>query len=138
MTDNLFEFGAVTERDVGMYSSSEVLGVSGVWSTLSSLDDEEAALEMDKAGECSRLRDTALVAGLRVNETVESFRRRRGGQGKSKDFPSMDSLISPPEMELWGGWGAGRGGEEKRDRSNEGSKRKDCLPCPHDSSSSGS
>lgn len=28
-TDNLFEFGAVTERDVGICSSSEVLGVSG-------------------------------------------------------------------------------------------------------------
>jgi len=29
MTDNLFGFGAVTERDVGMCSSSEVFGVSG-------------------------------------------------------------------------------------------------------------
>lgn len=28
-TDNLFEFGAVTERDVRICSSSEVLGVSG-------------------------------------------------------------------------------------------------------------
>ena len=27
-TDNLFEFGAVTDRDVGICSSSEVLGVS--------------------------------------------------------------------------------------------------------------
>lgn len=46
---------------------------------VSSLEDEEAALEMDEARECVRLRDTALVAGLRVNETVESF--SRGGQG---------------------------------------------------------
>lgn len=28
-TDNLFEFGAVTDRDVGICSSSEVFGVSG-------------------------------------------------------------------------------------------------------------
>ena len=50
-TDSLFEFGAVTERDGGMCSSSEVLGVSGGWLTVSSLEDEETALEMDGAGE---------------------------------------------------------------------------------------
>jgi hypothetical protein len=71
-TDNLFEFGAVTERDVGICSSSEVLGVSGIWPMFSSLEDE-ATLEMDETGECARLRDTALVAGLRVSETVESL-----------------------------------------------------------------
>lgn len=50
-TDSLFEFGAVTERDTGMCSSSEVLGVSGSWPTASSLEEEETALEMDGAGE---------------------------------------------------------------------------------------
>lgn len=50
-TDNLFGFGAVTERDVGMCSSSEVFGVNGGWPTVSSLEDEEATLEIDEAGE---------------------------------------------------------------------------------------
>lgn len=59
---------------------------------VSSLEDE-AALEIDEAGECMRLRDTALVAGLRVNETVESF--ARGGWGKLKDFPARHSSMSP-------------------------------------------
>jgi hypothetical protein len=80
---------------VGIYSSSEVLGVSGSWLTVSSLEDEEAALEMDEAGECVRLRKrmgTTLVARVRVSETVHSW---IGGEGKSKDFPAMHSLISP-------------------------------------------
>jgi hypothetical protein len=97
-TESLFEFGAVTERDVKMCSSSEVLGVSGGWPTVSSLDDEEAALEIDEAGECVRLRKrmgTTRVAGLRVNETVDSW--SRGGEGKLKHFPAMRSLVSPDE-----------------------------------------
>ena len=36
---------------------------------------------------------TTLVAGLRVNETADSF--SRGGHGKSNDLPAMDSLMSP-------------------------------------------
>lgn len=63
---------------------------------MSSLEDEEAMLEMEEAGECVRLRKrmgTTLVAGLRVNETAGSL--SRGGQGKSKDFPARCSLISP-------------------------------------------
>lgn len=95
-TDNRFEFGAVTERDAGIYSSSEVFGVSGGWPTVSSLEDEEAALEMEEVGECVRLRKrmgTTLVAGLRVNETADSS--QRGGEGKSKDFPARRSLMSP-------------------------------------------
>lgn len=94
-TDSLFEFGAVTESDGGIYSSSEVLGVSGGWPKVSSLEDEEATLEMDEAGECVRLRKRmgmTLVAGVRVNETADSF--SRGGQGKSKDLPARLSLIS--------------------------------------------
>ena len=59
---------------------------------MSSLETDEAALEMDEAGEWVRLRDTALVARLRVNETVESF--PEGGQGKSKDFPARHNLMS--------------------------------------------
>lgn len=95
-TDNLFVFGAVTERDVGMYSSSEVFGVSGGRLTASSPEDEEAALEMEEAGECARLRKRTgriLVAGLRVSETIGS--PSRGGQGKSKDFPARHNLMSP-------------------------------------------
>ena len=95
-TDSLFEFGAVTERDGGMCSSSEVLGVSGGWLTVSSLEDEETALEMDGAGEWVRLRKrmgTTLVARVRVNETIGSF--SGGGQGKSKDPPARRNLMSP-------------------------------------------
>lgn len=95
-TDSLFEFGAVTERDVWMCSSSEVLGVSGSCPAVSSLDDEETALEMDEAGERARLRKRVgmtLVAGLRVNDTVDAF--SRGGQGKSKDLPARHNLTSP-------------------------------------------
>ena len=36
---------------------------------------------------------TTLVAGLRVNETVDSF--SRGGQGKSNDLPARHNLMSP-------------------------------------------
>jgi hypothetical protein len=63
---------------------------------VSSLEAEEAALEMEEVGECGRLRKrmgTTLVAGLRVKETVDSL--SRGGQGKSKDFPARRSLMSP-------------------------------------------
>lgn len=63
---------------------------------MSSLEDEEAALEIDEAGECVRLRKrmgTTLVAGVRVNETVCSF--SRGGEGKLKDFPARHNLMSP-------------------------------------------
>ena len=63
---------------------------------MSSLEDEEAVLEIDEAGECARLRKrmgTTLVAGLRDSETVDSF--SRGGQGKSKDPPARHNLTSP-------------------------------------------
>ena len=95
-------------------------------------------LEMEEAGECVRLRKrkgTTLVAGLRVNETVGSF--SRGGQGKSKDFPARDSLMSP-DAEGWGGWGARRGGEEKKDSSNEMSEWKVPLLRSYDPPCSGS
>lgn len=78
---------------------------------------------------------TTLVAGLRVNVTAGSF--SRGGWGKSNDFPARFSLMSPDGMGR-GGWGARRGGEEKKDSSNEISERKTLLPRSHDSSSSGS
>lgn len=61
---------------------------------VSSLEDEEAALEMDEAGECVRLRKRKgmpLVAGVRVNETVVSS---RGGEGKLKDLPARHNLMS--------------------------------------------
>ena len=100
-TDSLFEFGAVT--DAGMCSSSEVFGVSGCWPTVSSLDDEEVALEMDEAKEWVRLRKRmgmTLVAGVRINETADSC--SGGGEGKSKDLPAMRNLMSP-DTERWGG-----------------------------------
>lgn len=93
-TDSLLGFGAVTERDVGMCSSSEVFGVNGGCPTVSSLE-EEAELEMDEAGEWFRLRKRigmTLVAGVRVNVTADSS---RGGEGKLKDFPPRHSLMSP-------------------------------------------
>lgn len=103
-TDNLFEFGAVTESDVEMCSSSEAPGVSGGWLVVSSLEDEaEVTLEIDEAGECVRLRKRmgkTRVAGLRVNETIHSF--SRGGEGKSNDLPARNNLVSP-DTERWGG-----------------------------------
>ena len=62
---------------------------------MSLLEDEEAALEMDKAGECAHLRKhmgTTRVVGVRVNETVGSS---RGGEGKLKDLPPRHNLMPP-------------------------------------------
>ena len=137
-TDSLLGFGVVAEIDEGICSSSEIFGVRGSWPNVSSLEDEEAALETDEARECVHLRKrvgTTLVAGLRVKVTLGSL--SRGGQGKSKDFPARESVMSL-EAERLGGWGARRGGEEKKDSSEDTAEQEASILRSHVSSSSGS